>query len=185
MYLISIYFDEKTEHMMQSYINQVAKVTGNTFMIDGNIPPHITLLAFEAMDEEKTIEILESYVNKYIQRQRKGENERKLFFASIGAFKGQTLYIEPVLNQYLQTMSSELYSLYEMQPDVKFSPYYKPFGWIPHMSVGKHLDEEQMQEAFKVLNKHFAAFDGHITKIGIAKTNPHRDMKIYAVKNIQ
>ena len=183
MYLISIYFDEKTEYTMQTYINQVARATGNTFMLDGNIPPHITLLAFEAMDEGKAIEILERYVNKYTQQQREGKNERKLFFASIGTFKGQTIYVEPVLNQYLHNMSSELYSLYEGQSGIKFSPYYKPFGWIPHMSVGKHLDEEQMPEAFRVLNKQYTAFEGTVTRIGIAKTNPHRDIKVFEIKN--
>lgn len=184
MYLISIYFDKKTEYTMQNYINQVASTTGNTFMLDGNIPPHITLLAFDILDEENAIEILEKYVDTYIGTYSKCQKDGEIFFASIGVFKGQTLYIEPVLNEYLHGMSSELYALYENEPNIKFSPYYKPFGWIPHMSVGKHLDDEQMQEAFKVLNKQFIPFKGNITRIGIAKTNPHRDIKVFELKNI-
>ena len=47
MYLISIYFDEKTNNRMQSYIKQVAKRSGNTFMTEKNVPPHLTISAFE------------------------------------------------------------------------------------------------------------------------------------------
>ena len=47
MCLVSIYFDEKTNKTIQNYINQVAKKTGNTFMLDGKVPPHIIISAFE------------------------------------------------------------------------------------------------------------------------------------------
>ena len=51
MYLISIYFDKKTEIRIQSYINDVANVSGNSFMIDNHVPPHITVSAFETLNE--------------------------------------------------------------------------------------------------------------------------------------
>lgn len=47
MYLISIYFDDKTNNRIQQAINQVAKKSGNTFMLDAEVPPHITVSAFE------------------------------------------------------------------------------------------------------------------------------------------
>ncbi|MBQ9699092.1 MAG: 2'-5' RNA ligase family protein [Lachnospiraceae bacterium] len=171
MYLISLYFDEKTEKAMQSYINQVAKATGNAFMVDGKIPPHITLLAFDTQDESKAVELLD----RIASRLKSGS----LYFASMGVLKGQVLYIEPVLNQYLHSMEEEIYEAYIDVPDIKFSPYYKPFGWIPHMSVGKHLDERQMEEALKVMLKQFVPSEGIVTRIGIAKTNPHRDIKVF------
>ena len=48
MYLISLYFDEKTENRISGYMKQIAKYTGNTAMLDGNVPPHITIAAFHA-----------------------------------------------------------------------------------------------------------------------------------------
>ena len=82
MYLISIYFDKKTEQAMQSYINSVAKVTGNSFMIDGKIPPHITLLGFNAKSETEVIESFEEHLSEFVSD--------NIYFASIGVFK--TLY---------------------------------------------------------------------------------------------
>ena len=170
MYLISAYFDTNTDKNMQSLIDEIARVTGNTFMTDGKIPPHITLLAFEAKDETKVVEMFKENVSKL--------EIGALFFAAIGALKGQVIYVEPVLNEYLCNLSDFFYEIYKDTPDIKFSPYYKPYSWMPHLSVGKHLDEEQMRHAFDVMLKRFAPFTGNITRIGIAKTNPHRDIVI-------
>ena len=52
MYLISIYFDENTEKKMKGYMNQIAKKSGNFAMIEGNVPPHITVSAFAAVSEK-------------------------------------------------------------------------------------------------------------------------------------
>ena len=174
MYLISIYFDEKTEQIMQNYINQVAKVTGNTFMLDGNIPPHITLCGFQAKNEDKVIQELERNIDKF--------NAGQIYFASLGEFKGQVIYAQPILNEYLGELSEKIYNLYKDIRDITFSQFYMPNNWIPHMSIGKHLYEEQMIEAFKVLVKQFVPMEAIVTRIGIAKTNPPRDIKKFEMK---
>ena len=43
MYLISIYFDEKTNKILQRYIDRIAEKSGNSFMIENKVPPHIIL----------------------------------------------------------------------------------------------------------------------------------------------
>lgn len=168
MYLISAYFDDATTKKMQNFIDEVAKITGNTFMIDGKIPPHITLLEFDTKDEAVALEIFKENVNSF--------KEGEVFFSSIGVFKKQVLYIEAVLNEYLHNMSCKWDELYKELPDSKRSPYYQPFGWIPHLSLGKHLTNAQMIKAFELVLSKFEPFKGKITRIGIAKTNPHRDL---------
>ena len=180
MYLISIYFDEKTEKIMQGYINQVAKVTGNTFMLDGNIPPHITVLGFQGKDEQELIEIFDKHIDNI--RNIENTKENKLYFGSLGVFKGQVIYAQPVLNEYLHELSQMVYDVFGNVDGIEFSPFYKPFSWLPHMSIGKHLNEKQMEEAFKTLVKNFVPMEAAITRIGVAKTNPHRDIKVYELK---
>ena len=170
MYLISLYFDDDTNSKMKKLINCVAEETGNTFMIDNNIPPHITLQAFDTRNEEMAIKLFEENVKTIV--------DGKVFFASIGVLKKQVIYLEPVLNEYLHNLSMETYKIFESIPDIKFSPYYKPFGWIPHLSVGKHLDEIQLKYAFEILLERFSPFKANVTRIGIAKTNPHTDLRI-------
>jgi hypothetical protein len=168
VYLISLYFDENTTKNMQKLIDEVAKVTGNTFMIDGKIPPHITLLEFDTKDEEAALDIFNENVSRFVQG--------NVLFAAIGTLKKQVIYVEPVLNEFLHNMSLEVYGMFKALPDLKLSPYYQPFGWIPHMSLGKHLDSVQITKAFETVVNKFDSFEGMVTRIGIAKTNPHRDL---------
>ena len=173
MYLISLYFDEKTEYMMQGLINKVADKTGNTFMLDGKIPPHITVTGFETRNEAKAIELFEKSIANV--------KSDDVFFASVGSFKSTVIYAEPVLNEYLHNLSVYFNQVFKGIEDVRFSPFYNPFGWIPHLSVGKHLTKEQMEVAFKIMLEQFISHKGSVIKIGIAKTNPHRNLKVYSL----
>ena len=52
MYLISVYFDETTEKRIRGYMKKIEKATGNVLMTQGNIPPHITIAAFQTESED-------------------------------------------------------------------------------------------------------------------------------------
>lgn len=175
MYLISIYFDEQTNKRIQRYVNQIAEKTGNTFMPDGEVPPHITVSAFETQNEAAAIEALTLAVDKI----RAG----KLQWASVGQFFPYVIYIAPVLNAYLHEMSVKLYEALSKVEGVKISPYYQPFQWLPHNTIGKKLTKKEMQIAFEVMQNSFGAFDGQVVKIGLAKPNPHRDIVSFDLKN--
>lgn len=168
MYLVSIYFDEKTNKRIQKYINQVAEATGNTYMLDGNVPPHITVTAFEAKDETEIVRALEGVV-KHLHR-------GQLTWASVGQFFPYVIYTAPVLNQYLHEMSTTLHDALVEVEGVKISPYYQPFQWLPHSTIGKTLSKEEMKNAFEVMQNSFGVFEGEVVKIGLAKPNPHRDI---------
>ncbi len=168
MYLVSIYFDDKTNKIIQNYINHVAEKTGNTFMIDGNVPPHITISAFETKQEQKVIEMLE----KATTEMKSGQ----LQWVSIGEFLPYVLYLSPVLNEYLHSLSQIVYNSVEGIEETRVSPYYRPFQWQPHTTIGKKLSKEEMKLAFDVMQHDFAVFGGSVTRIGLAKTNPYEDI---------
>ena len=171
MYFISIYFDEKTDKQLRRLMNQVAEKTGNTFMTDNQIPPHITIAAMEMKDEKLAIEAIDACV----QELKAGD----LRFVTVGTFLPQVLFVQPVLNTYLHELSVQLNEAVKNLPDTKVSPYYEPFGWLPHTTMAKQLKEEQMQEAFAILQKQFVPFTGRVVSIGIAKPNPHRDLALW------
>lgn len=168
MYLISIYFDETTDKKIKSFIQQIAKNTGNTSMIDEEVPPHITISAFETTDEETAISCLHTCVKNLTQG--------KITWASVGTFFPYVLYISPVLNEYLSNLSNEIYDNFSACKGIQINKYYKPFSWIPHTTLGHKLSAEEMCIAFETMQKQFGAFSGTVTKIGLAKTNPHRDI---------
>lgn len=171
MYLISIYFDEKTNQRIGHYIRQVAEKSGNRFMLDGNVPPHITISSFETKQEEEAIYRLEKCAEKLKQG--------TLQWASVGIFLPYVIYLAPVLNEYLHTMSVEIYNSMAKIEDISISQYYRPFQWMPHTTIGKKLSKEEMLASFHLLQNQFGYFEGTVTKIGLAKTNPYEDLVTY------
>lgn len=171
MYLLSIYFDKQTEKRLQALIHRVAKVTGNSYMLDHQVPPHITVAAVETKHEDVLIARMEELVKKF----EAGE----IKWVSVGTFSTQVLYVQPVLNGYLHHLSVCLSQELEQIEETICSPYYQPFSWLPHCTIAKQLSKEQMIQAFQVLQDYFVPMDGHVVRIGIAKTNPHRDIKVW------
>ena len=168
MYLVSIYFDEKTNRRVQQYNDKVAENTGNTFMLDGKVPPHITISAFETQDEAAAIESLE----RALARLRQGTLE----WVSVGEFFPYVIFLIPVLNEYLHEICAIVNDQLSKTNGNKISPYYRPFQWLPHTTIAKKLTKEQMQTAFEVLQNSFGMFEGEVVRIGLAKPNPHRNI---------
>ena len=168
MYLVSLYFDEKADARIRQYINAVAKRTDNTYMPDGNVPPHITISAFDAKQGNVVIEELD----KCLKDVRQG----MIQWASVGAFFPQVIYIEPVLNEYLHDLSVTVYDALHGMDDVIIRKCYQPFCWLPHTTIAKKLTQEEMRMAFTVLQESFGMFSGKVVKIGLAKTNPYEDI---------
>lgn len=168
MYLISLYFDEKTNRRIQQYIDQIARKTGNTFMHDGDIPPHITISAFKTTDEALAIQVFHSAVLEL--------KSDSLQWVSVGEFFPNVIYIAPVLNEYLHQMSEKIYTTLTQNDKISVSLYYRPFQWFPHTTIGKTLSKDQMLTAFQIMQHQFGPFTGQVTKIGLAKTNPYRNL---------
>ena len=165
MYLISVYFDKKTENRIQSYINDVANISGNYFLINNNVPPHMTISAFETREEERVVEMLETAISN--------TKKNKIEWVTVGTFP-TVIFIQPVLNECLHNLSSMIYDRIVSMPNTKINKFYKPFNWLPHATIAKELSEEEMRKAFDVLQKSFGMFEGEIVRIELAKKNPYR-----------
>lgn len=171
MYLVSIYFDDKTSKIIQGLINKVAAKSGNSFMIDGNVPPHITIASFQAQEERRIIELLDEKI-KVIK-------SGTITFASIGVFKSSVIYMAPVLNEYLHDLSVSINDGISSLENILISRYYVPFQWIPHATIGKKLNNEQLILAFQELVKEFSIFNGTVERIALSKTNPYKDIAVW------
>ena len=175
MYLVSLYFDDKTVIKIQNFINKVAEKSKNKFMIYNNVPPHITIGAFETNNESEVIEILNKKINEF----KSGE----IIFASIGVFKSSVLFLSPVLNEYLHNISVNIYEDLKNVDKTIISKYYMPFQWMPHTTIAKNLSKEELFLAFQELEKNFNIFNGLVIKIGLSKTNPYEDIKLWDLKS--
>ena len=168
MYLISAYFDEKTNHILQSYMDHIAAKTGNTFMTANRVPPHMTVSAIEARSVEVLIPSFESL--------RDNVYTGEIRMVSVGQLLPYVFYTAPVMNEYLMELSKTVYDAVVSIPETTVSKYYQPMSWLPHITLGKTLDKAQMQTAFAVMQERFAPMTSRITELGLAKVNPHEDV---------
>ena len=62
-YAVSLHFSQKINDIVISTLQTIADKTGNSFMIENKIPPHITIGAFHAAREEeaKLLQLVEGF----------------------------------------------------------------------------------------------------------------------------
>lgn len=174
MYLISIYFDEATECRIRNYMKQIGRHTGNTVMLDGKVPPHITISAFYTDSEVQAREIFRKASRKVAAG--------KVQWVSVGSFLPHVIYIAPVLNEYLYELSVIYNEEITQQVGVQADGRYRPFCWFPHTTLGKWLTKEQLRDAFGVMQGQFGPFEGCAMKVGLARTNPYTDLEFFELK---
>lgn len=175
MYLVSLYFDEKTNRRLKNYIEQVADKTGNTFMVDRNVPPHITVGTFESKASHTVlIEALEQSLHDididFVQ------------LVSIGAFQTSTIFLNAVYNEYLHKICKGVCETLKNVENTIIRRNYQPFQWIPHVTIGKTLTKEQQLVAFETLQNSFGPLEASAVKIGLSKTNPYLDIYTWKLK---
>ena len=101
VYLISAYFDDSTNRKLQQLIDGIAKSSGNSFMLEHNVPPHLTISAFETRRPDELIPIMEGLGDNI--------NRGEVAFVSVGVFLPYVMYATPVLDDYLHNMAVEVY----------------------------------------------------------------------------
>ena len=168
MYLISIYFDSNTNKVLNNYIESVANTTANTFMLDNNVPPHITIAGFRTKDEELAIKLYKAIADKF--------SEGVIDWVTVGLFGQSVVYAAPVLNEYLHRLSVDVYEELSKIEEIELDKRYIPFNWLPHVTIAKTLTKEQQLTAISVLQDRFCVTRGNVVKIGLARTNPFENI---------
>ena len=168
MYLVSAYFDEQSNRTLQGYINKIAEYSGNSFMIDNTVPPHLTISSIEARSVDELRDAFISAINKL--------SPGEIIIPTLGQLFPYVVYGGVVLNDYLQNMQKIIYDEISVIPGISVNRYYMPNSWIPHVTLAKTLKNEQMRIAFEIMQKTFNPVRGKVVEIGLAQTNPHEDI---------
>ncbi len=179
-YLVSLYFDDKTNQKILKYMTAVAEATGNDYMLKYKVPPHITISSFEA-DVERDFDIVNQVIqdfNEIFQNASTGVVQ----WVGTGAFMTSTLYLTPVLSQYLQNIMNDVYAVVSADKDIKLSKYYQPFQWQPHTTIGKKMEAELLVKAFAAVQPDLKVITGRVVKIGLAKASPYEDIVVWNCK---
>lgn len=162
MYLISLYFDEQTNHIIQNLMNKICKKTGNDSMM--YIPPHITLASFSSDNAKEIFSQIEA-------------KEMELEFVSIGYFLPSVCFLQPILSLELEQLMEEVHTHID-----KCSNKYQPNHWITHITLCKYIKSEELSSTLEAIQNEFKPFKGKVVKIGLAKSNPYTDILVKTLK---
>jgi hypothetical protein len=171
-YAIVLYFDEKKEETINSLIKKIANKNGNNYMVDNKIPPHITISLFQYNEKIDTIiEIIENNISFF--------RRNNIIIASIGIFNPSVLFIAPVINDYLLELNKKINEIINISDEIIFDKYYIENQWVPHISLGVKLDENELINGVKTLVENFKILDIEIDRVGFAECNPYKDIKTW------
>ncbi len=179
-YLISLYFDSNTNKQLSQYIEAVAKVSGNDYMLVNHVPPHITVSSFEICGngEIDVVQMLKGKISMALHDVTKGDVQ----WVGCGSFVNSVLYLMPVLNAYLQDIMERTYNAVADCQNVEISKFYRPFQWIPHTTIGKKMNAEELTKGFATVQGNFHILRGKIIRIGLAKASPYEEIAEWKLK---
>lgn len=169
-YLISLYFDDDTNKKISGIMKSISRKSGNTYMQEKNIPPHLTVAMAEGK-QDTLMEVIGDVRNTLARGNIK--------IVSVGCFKPHVIYLSVLNDQYLHSISLSINEKLEEKHLQNKESIYKPFFWMPHITLARRLTQEQLLEAFGVTISNFEPFEGMVVGLGIAKCNPHTDIRFW------
>jgi hypothetical protein len=168
-YAISLYFDEKSTASLKALIELAAKATGNSYMLDHNIPPHVTVSYFTSENIDNVITIVSGVIGEIPCG--------TICWSSLGAFPPTTLFTAPTVNTYLVSMNRKISSL--LNRKVIFNDFYLPNLWVPHTSLAYKLNATELYAGFSALAPEFSVIKGAVEKLAIASCEPYADITVF------
>lgn len=164
-YAILLHFDKNSEARIFDLWKEAAKCSGDPYLIDSGLRPHITLAIFEDTDIQSfcsKLEIFSKQIKKF-----------KLNLGSIGTFASSqgVLFLSPIMTDELIEHHKGFYKFFEGELD-GINSYYMPNNWVPHCSISINNTIETFITIFKRTMEIFEPFDIEIREISIIESKP-------------
>ncbi len=162
-YAIELYFDRETEKILFDLSQRVAEEGISMKFSEWKTRPHLTLACYNDLDEQKCIEQLKQFAQRY--------NPFPAYIGSIGMFPDTgTIFTSPVMNKNMYRMQAELHDLLK-EYDTKGFEWYLPERWAPHCTLA--LTNEDGENAFyrasNLLLREFRKTCGEFVAIGLVR----------------
>jgi len=170
-YAIGLYFDHASEDKFSCLIRQIAQSGVNSYMLEQEIPPHITLACICAEQSQPMINRLDKNIAKFCR----GD----VFWASLGIFMPAVLFAAPVMNEYLLDFNASINRLLEPLGSVGENGYYLPNQWVPHTALALKMNRDELKSALDTVVDSFAAFGGKAERLFLAQCDPYVELKTW------
>ena len=170
-YAVSLHFSQKVNDIVISTLQAIADETGNRFMIENKIPPHITIGAFHATrdEEARLLQLVEGFAQ--------GQKAGTVQFSEVGDFNGKVLFLQPEKNLFLSKINKELHTLLLPEFEKAENGYYLPDIWFPHTTLATRLNQNQFSAAEEIAKKISLPLEAAIEELAVYQCSPFLELK--------
>lgn len=165
MFLVSVYFDPLTNRTLQKFIGELAEKTGNKFMIENNVPPHMTFLQIQTRNAQKELEEVMTRLDGKLQK-------IPLVFTACGGEIPNVIYAKVKLSEELKAQIDLVYEEFSKIADIKINPHYLPEIFFPHVTLAKTLSREAQADGLEYIQRNFSMFTGELNEAGLSCGKP-------------
>jgi len=173
-FAVEMFFDERADKLVRDVWADLANAGVNSFMIDGNYRPHVSL------------GVLGQYSTPWF------ENELCSFAAShrsfpikfdcLGIFPRPegVVYFGAVVTEQLLSVHREFHNRFAALM-AKVGSYYLPGNWVPHCTLGCGLSLDAIPTAVGVCSRAMLPIAAQVAEISLVEFPGHREVLTCAV----
>ncbi len=173
-YAVTLYFDDETSGAIRGLTKELADVTGNTYMIQNDVPPHLTLGMFHVIEagQEKLKKLFVEFVEKARLEILAGQ-DFEISFGVFEDFVGKVIFIKIEKEELLAGVNKLLHDMFVPHFEAGDNRNYLPENWYPHITLGFKLAPDQFEKGMEFLKGKTALSRGRCARIGLACCNPY------------
>ena len=128
-------------------MKDIASVTGNNYMLENSVPPHLSLGLFHA-EEEKAGE-MEKLFCEFAEGLKSEGTNLCLNFNGPDNFADKVIFLSVKRDEPLMKLNRELHQLFLPHFEAGDNRNYLPENWVPHIALAVKLDRRAPYQGFR------------------------------------
>lgn len=138
-YAVLLYFEPQSEQKVRRLQEAACRSSGNTYIFDNEIHPHVTLSLFTRDHYEDLFDDLAEFASRL--------HNVVLVMSSIGIFRSTTSVVSlfPVLSENLAQIHADLRDILDGR-NCEFHAFYERPRWVPHCSLAVSVTFGQLMQ---------------------------------------
>ena len=173
-YAITLYFDSHTNELIEKAMREIAAATGNNYMLDNSVPPHLSLGLFHA-EEEKTGEMVKLF-EQFAKGLKSEGGNLSLNFNGPDNFADKVIFLSVSRDEPLMKLNRDIHQLFLPHFEAGDNRNYLPENWVPHIALAVKLDHQQFEKGFEAAKNFPLPKTAKITSATLARCNPYNEI---------
>ncbi len=183
-YSVSLYFDDASAAQLRHAAERISLVTGNNYMIQHSVPPHITLGMFHAA--ENNLQLLKKVLADFA--------DKAAVFSTVFSFSGVNSFYDKVIFLYPAEEAAAHFKELNLILHEMFLPLfeaggnhnYLPCNWYPHTALAVKLNPYQFKKGYEETlrlfeEKTLKRNTMKIASLGLALCKPYTELSKFSI----